>query len=330
MSMPRGLSQSPSQGNGYRRAGRLIASIIGLLLLAAAVYAVSSRTDALKQSIEAARTASPFLLLAVIVLPIGNIAVISASFWILTRRFGRVAPVEMFALILSSWLLNHLPLRPGLVGRISYHRIVNKIPVTCALRVVAEQFAIGLLALGIMVLLVSVLAPFGTRIVLGLLLAMGSAIAGIGVLVIRSGTGGTRRLRWSYATAFGFRLLDMTLWVIRYLCLFALVGQPLPLRHAAAVTAVSQAAMLSPVPVGLREWSVGIVHAALAPERLDEFGISVQTLAPGVSADLANRAVELLVSVPLGVIATLWLMRRIRASRSSESQATHLSGAESV
>jgi hypothetical protein len=75
--------------------------------------------------------------------------------------------------------------------------------------------------------------------------------------------------------------------------------------------------MLSPVPLGLREWTVGFVHALLSPDRLDDYGISVDTLAPGVAADLANRAVELMVSVPLGVLATIWLMRRIRASRAA-------------
>lgn len=323
----------PSTGNGRGRAGRLLASAVGLLLLVAAVYAVSSRTDALKQSIESARAASPFLLLAVIALPVANIAVISASFWSLTRRFGRVTPVEMLALILSSWLLNHLPLRPGLVGRIGYHRIVNAIPVAASLRIVAEQFILGVLALGLMVVFVSVLAPLGVWGVLGMLLAGGGGCAAAGVVLLRREAGAAQRLRWCYAAAFGFRLLDMTLWVIRYLCLFALVGQPLPLRHAAAIAAASQAAMLSPVPLGLREWTVGFVYALLSPDRLDEYGVSVDTLAPGVSADLANRAVELLVSVPLGVVATIWLMRRIRASRAAaaaSAASTHPRAASSV
>lgn len=320
----------PAAVPGRGRARRLAASILGLLLLIAAIYAVSARTDALARSFESARTADPLLILAIIVLPVANIAVISASFWSLTRRFGRVAPAEMFALILSSWLLNHLPLRPGLVGRIGYHRIVNGIPVASALRVVVEQFLLGLVALALMVVAIAALAPLGAWIAIGLLLAVGSLLAGWGALAMRRlPPSASSQVGPCYTAAFGFRLLDMTIWIIRYLCLFAVVGQPLTLRHAAGITAASQAAMLSPVPLGLREWTVGFVHAVLAPEGGAAAEISVQAMAPGVSADLANRAVELLVSVPLGLIATLWLARRIRSLRRPD-QGTHLPPVSSV
>lgn len=322
-------STDPSATRGRGNAGRLLASFLGLLLLVAAIYAVSSRTDALPRAIESARNADPLLLFAVVLLPVANIAVISASFWSLTRRFGRVTPAEMFALILSSWLLNHLPLRPGLVGRIGYHRIVNGIPVASGLRVVVEQFLLGLVALALMVAFMAALASLGAWVAIGVLLVAGLACGGGGLLAMSRAPGTGGGIGPCYTAAFGFRLLDMTIWIARYLCLFEVVGQPLPLRHAAAVTAASQAAMLSPVPLGLREWTVGLVHAVLTPEASVHQLISVQAVAPGVSADLVNRAVELLVSVPLGLIATLWLARRIRHARKGDAN-THLPPASSV
>ncbi len=319
----------PSPRPGRSAVRRVAAYAIGLLMLVAAVIAVSGRTDALRDAIAAARTASPWLVVAVILLPLVNILVISASFWSLTSRFGPIGFLEMVALIVSSWLLNHLPLRPGLVGRVGYHRAVNGIPITASLRVIVEQFVCGVAALGIMVLVAMLCAPLGASTAIALLLAAGAVIAVAGLL-LRHRAAATRRspLVPCLAAAFGFRLLDMTLWIVRYLCLFTLVGSPLDLTEAAAVTAASQAAMLSPIPIGLREWAVGAVHGLLGAASNPGHAVSMASVTPGVAADLANRAAELLVAVPLGVLASLWLMRRTRSARSGAP--THPAASSSV
>ncbi len=297
---------------------RLAAYALGLGLLIAAVIAVSGRTDALRQAVESARNSSPWLVLAVIVLPLANIAVISTSFWVLTSRFGRVALPEMIALIVSSWLLNHLPLRPGLVGRVGYHKLVNNIPVRFSVRVVIEQLLCGIAALGLMLLVAVLCAPLGAPVVITLLLVTGAAVTASGFALRHLALTASRSPASAcITTAFGLRLLDMTLWIIRYLCLFALVGHDVGISGAAAITAASQAAMLSPIPLGLREWVVGAVHAWLGAEWISGSGGAIATFTPGIAADLANRAAELLVAVPLGILATLWLMRIARATRAA-------------
>jgi hypothetical protein len=57
--------------------------------------------------------------------------------------------------------------------------------------------------------------------------------------------------------------------------------------------------------LGLREWAVGLLAPALAFHHVDL----------GITADLVNRAAELLVVVVAGVPATLWLTHRARGTR---------------
>ncbi len=309
MSAP-AASTPPQRRLGARR---ILTYVVGLLLLIAAIVAVVSRADALGHAARSAQSASPWLIAAAILLPLANIVVISASFWVLTTRFGRVGGVEMGSLITSSWLLNHLPLRPGLVGRVGYHKAVNGILVAKSVRVVAEQFACGMAALA-SVVLVSVATPMNLRLLLVVLFALGTAFAVAGCIgrsiLLNAASPITLP---SYAAAFGFRILDMTLWIARYWVLFALVGVRLDTRQAAAVTVASQGAMLSPVPLGLREWAVGAAHALYGAGSIPSSGSdAVDAMAPGVAADLVNRGAELLVCVPLGLWATLWLVRRLR------------------
>lgn len=312
-------------------AARVAGFVIGLALLVAAVLAVSTRTDALGQAVDSARSASPWLVLAVITLPLLNIAVISCSFWVLTSRFGRVTLREMVALILSSWLLNHLPMRPGLVGRVGYHRVVNRIPIRASLRVIVEQLLCGVLALGLMLLFVFIAAPFGRATVVATLLAAGLLTTATGFAMrSREAGGGHAAAMPCLVAAVGLRLLDMTIWILRYTCLFALVGFDLGLQNAAAVTAASQAAMLSPIPLGLREWVVGLMHGMMGGEWMTDGGFALASVAPGVAADLANRAAELLIAVPLGVAATVWLMRRYRDSRPGGEGQPHPTRTSSV
>ena len=310
---------------------RIAAFAVGLALLIAAVVAVTRNTDALHQALESARSASPWLVLAIIVLPLANIAVISASFWVLSSRFGRVSLLEMIALIVSSWLLNHLPMRPGLLGRVGYHRVVNDIPIRASIRVIIEQLLCGVAALAIIVPVAALCAPLGTPRVVGLFLLGAAAVVGVS-MAMRA-----RAIRLSQnpvasclAAAVGFRLLDMTIWLVRYSCLFALVGHPVGIRDAAAITAASQAAMLSPIPLGLREWTVGAVHGLLDIPAGSEGGVSLSAIAPGVAADLANRGAELLVAVPLGIIATVWLMRRARTHSRRAGEQPHPTSTPSV
>ncbi|MCA9299560.1 MAG: hypothetical protein KDA28_10865, partial [Phycisphaerales bacterium] len=99
---------------------RLIAFAIGLLLIIAALVAVATQRHALRAALDSLGSAPWWMVVLLIVLPLGNLVTVSTSFAVLTNRYGRVGWTEMLALIASAWLLNYLPMRAGMVGRFAY------------------------------------------------------------------------------------------------------------------------------------------------------------------------------------------------------------------
>jgi len=74
-----------------------------------------------------------------------------------------------------------------------------------------------------------------------------------------------------------------------------------------ALAIVSQIAMLVPIAgngLGLREWAIGLTAASLT-------GLDPQA---GLAADLVNRAVEVLVAVPVGLLSARVVSRRLKAT----------------
>ena len=119
------------------------------------------------------------------------------------------------------------------------------------------------------------------------------------------------------AAAMFLRYLDIVVWIARYALLFALLDAPLTLADAVLVTAASQVAQLIPFVgngLGAREWGVGLVGAAKGA-----------TTAVALTADLLNRASEVVLAVPLGLLATALVTRRLarfRAHHAHESPHT--------
>ncbi|MBX3403368.1 MAG: hypothetical protein KF699_08165 [Phycisphaeraceae bacterium] len=291
---------------------------IGVLLLAAAVFAVASRTDVIGPGVQSARSAPAWMVALVLLLPVVNVSITAASFFVLTRRFGRIGYAEMLALIFSSWLLNHLPMRPGLVGRVAYHKAVNTVPVFASIRVIGEQIVCGATGLGGVLLVV-----LATRGAHDAWIAAGAgAIAALAIVAATIARGPTR----AYALVVALRIADCGVWMLRYSLLFAIVGRPLSWHDAAAVAVASQVAMLSPVPLGLREWAVGLTSAAVAGGALG--AASIDAAAPGVAADLVNRVAELAVAGPLGLAAGVWVWRRL--ARQTHGDSSHTDRPESV
>jgi hypothetical protein len=284
-------------------------------LLAAAVWAAARQGESLPQAWESLKVASPWLIAAALGLPLVNLVLVSLSFWVLMRREGRISPAEMFCLIGAAWLLNFAPLRPGLIGRVAYHRAVNGIPVGRAVWVTGVGIAAGAaavaVALGLAGLLRGCASPWVWVFSFAAVLA--ATAATVGVLAAR----GSRR--WVYGATFGLRLLDIAVWVVRYAALFALVGRPISLPGAVAVTAVCQVVLVVPFVgngLGLREWAVGLMASALPREMVTSGGNAAVGRAAmrnvGLAADLVNRAAELVVAVPLGLLCSAWLAQRIR------------------
>lgn len=273
------------------RARRWIGFLVGLALLLAACWAVAKNAPGLANAYDAAKAAPAWLVALVLALPLANWLAVSAGFWVLTRRHGTVAPTEMAALIGSAWLLNYLPMKPGLVGRFAYHKRVNHIALADSARVLAWAVALSGVALALLLAAAASLRLGLGVWILAAPLALASALALAGAAKHRGRPEGL----WPIAAALACKYLDSLALVARYAACFALVGEPLSIDRAVFVAAVTQAVYLVPLAgngLGLTEWAVEIAQPA------------------GLIAALVNRAAELVVALPVGVAGTLVAARR--------------------
>ncbi len=301
-------------GGRRRRGWALVATIVGAALLGAGVWAVVSQRQAGESALTAARSAPAWLVVAVVLLPLVNWLLTSAVFWVLTGRYARVRPVEMGALIGSAWLLNYIPARAGLLGRVAYHKAVNGIRVRDAAGVIVQSIGCTGVALAALLGVIAGTSATGApewvmpAAMLGIALALGTAAT------IAHRRGPDARW-WRLLGAAGLRCADVTVWGVRYLAVFTLAGVAATPLGIGVVTAASQASMLLPIQVGAREWVVGLTSgltAAGAPSGSGGAESILASAAPGLAADLINRAAETLVAVPVGLWGTWWVVRRLR------------------
>lgn len=284
---------------------RAVGFAVGMALLLAAVWAVASQDMAGTWSAAARR---PQGLAIVAALSVLNWVLMSATFSALMQPFGRVGRREMSALIGASWLLNYLPMRPGLLGRVAYHKAVNGIPVADSIKTIAGNVACGFVAMGCVagIALSFRVAQAGDLVwIAGLVLCPAVMVAGS----LAAAALGRPLLR-SWALASLLRYLDLLVWAIRYWTVFWMVGHEMHPVEALAVACVSQAVSLVPIVgngLGLREWAVGLTAAAL-PVWMTDSGAAARDV--GLAADLVNRAAELAGALPVGLLSAYWLARR--------------------
>ena len=277
-------------------------------MLGAAVWMVLRQEHTLHDAWLAARHAPPHLLALLPLLPLLNWLVVSLSIWLITTHYGEVSRREMLSLVGSAWLLNYLPMKPGMVGRAAYHNKVNGIALADVARAMVICVGSSGVAMVVMVvatlpLALSTLEPDGARTGLsgGLGIALGVGLVTLPApafvaLSIRAARGSLLSRFW---LGMSLRYADMLLWAARYWVVFAVVGMPIGLERAVMFAAISNLALLVPVlsnGMGLREWSIGLASG-------DPIGLA---------ADLVNRAAELVVSVPVGLVCGGDVARRLR------------------
>ncbi|MDY7110327.1 MAG: hypothetical protein SYC29_16985 [Planctomycetota bacterium] len=271
-----------------------IAVGLGLALIAAAVIVVWREQDQVAMAIGAMRDPSlPYitLLLGGVV---ANLLLTSLLFSLLISRYGRVGLLEMQALIASATLVNFLPLRPGLFGRIAYHKAVNRILAVHSAKTIVQASVISVSIVSYLGLVVAVSGLLGISLFYG-------AAAPIPILLL--GTTLPRLRIWAAAT--GLRYLEVFVWALRYHAAFALIGSPIPPHGALAFACISMMATMLPFVsngLGLREWAIG-----LAAPFLTEYVLEM-----GITAELVNRAAEIVVVVILGLAGLGWLGHRRR------------------
>ncbi|MFO0827483.1 MAG: hypothetical protein U0572_04970 [Phycisphaerales bacterium] len=281
---------------------RRFGPLIGLVLLGLAV-AVVVRGGGFGAALAALKSA-PFGTIAILLASVlASVFLTGTVFWLLTCRFGPVPFGEMQALMASTTLANYLPLRPGLFGRIAYHKLRHDIRARDALRTVFEAMALSGLALGVAIPLLALGAKFG----LPLLITLGApALVGLAACVVAP----FRAL----ALAATLRYAEAMLTALRYHLAFELVGTPVSAQTSVAIACVSMAASLVPFVsngIGLREWAIGLLAPVLTGYQVEQ----------GIVAELVNRAAEVAMVIPTGLIGAWALWRRDRATPRSPDRA---------
>lgn len=293
------------QTRWFRVAGFVAGSSLVVLAVAAALR---QDPNALRHAFNALGRQPWWFAVLFIALPLLNWLSISASIWLLLSRFGRLGLGEMNALIGMAWLLNYLPMRPGMVGRIAYHKAVNGIRVKQSGIVLAEGAAITAISSGVLLLGALLLRGVEARAAWVLVVASPIVVGGAASAALWS----ARPLLARYCAAGALRVVDMAVWAGRYALAFAIVGSPIELPAALVLAVASQVAMLIPIAgngLGLREWLIGALAAGLPPALL---GGGDASLSQGLTADVLNRVVEVVVAVPLGLACLAIIAARLR------------------
>ena len=294
---------NPTCGGGGangKRVVRWVASVLGVSLVVIAIVAVARNAPTLDHLKLAVAHPDWRLLLAGLVCALANIAACGGLFHALVKRHGRVGLFEMQMLVVVSALLNYAPLRPGLVGRVAYQRLVGGITVRRSTLALVEAAIICAASIGWLALAAAVAGVWHERLLGGVM----AAVPLLGALVM---TTLTQRPWMIYSEAIFWRWIDLLAWTGRYWCVFALVGVDLDIESAAIAACVGSAASLLPFVgngLGVREWAIGLAGPALSRWPTDM----------GLAADLLNRAIDLVTVVPLGLLALPICVRRMRTA----------------
>lgn len=285
----------PTSPARRKRMQHIVGLIVGGLLVIGALVAVIANRETMTGALDALASPSPLLLLLLVGSVLANIIITATLFHLLLSRFGRVGFMEMQALIAGTTLLNYLPLRPGLLGRVAYHKRVNDIAVRDSIRALIETLLLGLFV-SLWCFIAIVIAQLAAADLLWIVCAPLPLLA-LACL--------HRAWRfWSLAVL--LRTLDIAAWTCRYWLAFRLLGQEITWDTAVLLAIVSMFATMIPFisnGLGVREWAVGLITPLLD---------STQVLEVALTADLVNRGMEMLIVVITGLIGLAWLARHVQ------------------
>ena len=280
-------------------AWRVLAMVVGFLMLAGAIVMVVLQRDTIASALQAMSQPQPGPILLLIGSMLATIFVTGVQFNLLLSRY-RLPMFEMQGLIAGSALLNFLPLKAGLLGRITYHQVVNGIRPLETVQAMLMARGSGLVVIGL-----TALALFIRDLADGPLWAYALIPAVI--------PGWFLMLRFTRTAALVVILKygDLLLMAIRYQCAFILMDESIGFEVCMGLACIGMLAGAIPFltgGIGLREWLVGWFTSILI--------IMPGALELGLLADLINRGIELLVLIPIGGASVLWLRTRFIRSLS--------------
>ena len=308
-------------------------SALGVALLALAAFTAVGSAQGLTVAAEAIGKLRWWHIAIACGVPACNFFLTSLIFWLLTMRgLPMIAPNargisyrEMLALITSGTLLNQLPGKPGIVGRTLYHKFVTGIPIRFTLLVMLQAVMLG--GAGVMLCMGFGIAWAG--------LGWAAGVVGLAAISLATAWGCRGMLRSGLAHAsllhvglvvMGVRVCETALWSLRYWVMLDVAGRPVSAAEAGIIAAASQLAILLPIQLGLREWTVGIMAGLLAHAGSNDVGGGPSETATqqGLLADLLCRGADLMVMVPAGLVASWMVYRSIAGAR---AEATKVTGA---
>jgi hypothetical protein len=307
--------------SGSRRRARVAGTIVGAALVVAAGWVIWDQQgqDGIANA-WGALVRAPLWMHLVLVASVGAIALgATLTHFLLMRRCGEVGFREMLALILSATLLNYAPLRPGLVGRVAYHRAVNQIAIGATVR--ALIWANVLIVGAAVALLVGVGGPaslWGD--------SLGVALAPIGVVALPLLVAPLlpERAYPELVRLLALRTVELTLWGLRFWACFALVGEPITWTAAVLLAAAHTLTLMIPISgngLGVSEWFLGVGAALLPPALLVGAGSAGGAFeaSDGMLAALVSRLVEVALIVPGGLIGGAFVAKRVRSGGPAQS-----------
>jgi hypothetical protein len=289
------------RGRGYLSGRlRLVGFVVGLALLAAAIAVVWMRRDTVADALAAVDTVRPAHVALLLGAVVANVVLSAFFLHALIRRYGHVGRLEMQALVAATTLLNYLPLRPGLFGRMAYHRTVNGIPVVDTAKTIVQSAVITTAIAGYVAV--------ASLITVRLEISLWTGVLVPPVLIALACIPPVSR---SWAIPVALRYAEILVWALRYHAAFLVLGSPISPTVALAFACASVIASMVPFVsngLGLREWAIGL----LAPV------LTAYPMELGMTADLVNRAGELVVVGVLGATGIALLAKgtvRSRAAR---------------
>ncbi len=283
---------------------RIVGLVLGVAFFAAAIYTAVREKEEFARAIDALRDPPPLAVALVLASVAVGAFLTGTLFHILMRRFGRVPFWEMQALIAATAFVNYLPLKPGFVGRVAYHRLRHGVRAAQTVRTIIEAIALSGTVASMFLLGVVTLRAAGMP---GEWALLAPALVAVGVRMTRFRT---------LALALLVRQADLALWTLRYWAVFQLVGAPIDLETAIVLGSVSVIATLLPIVsngLGIREWVIGLLAPLISHEPV--------STSQAIVAELVHRVAEITVMTPLGITAILALVRHNRRRALADAHA---------
>lgn len=296
-----------------RLALKIIGFVIGISLLAWIIY-----TAIVNQQFAGLRNAAWWQYALLLGCTLVSVAANGGIFWAIIRPVAPVRFWDIQCVNAAVNLLNYAPVRLGLVTRIAHHRRVDRLPYSILLGWYAALGGLMFMTLGC-VLVATLIRPqvdFLWLVAAAVLLVIGGAVTvwvGSHRLLAGRWQGASKMIAVPRAVALAvvLRLVDMAAYGGRLYLAITILGVSVTPRDAVYLTLISMVSTLAPVgSVGFREFAIAKLGPLLTDASLKEHIDA---------AVLLDRAGEVVIFIPLGILALIWMARAWRRADVSAS-----------